>query len=413
MTFSRALAVSVAATVVFLGTQARAQGGVTLRARGLAGYTHERPEALGSEHDLWTAVGPEMDFLVAEKRWLLRASYGVTGTFHTRNANELAQRLTLASNYELSRRTQLLLSAVATQSTISNLLLTQPTGATPVTGLPLANTNLATVAVTQGVAWEATPRLLFSQSAGGSYVTSLDEDVSLSSAFANAGVSLEYLWKRDALGGDLIGGIARVDTPPLPQTTYYTVTAAPRWRHDWTDRVSSSVSGGATLVVSPERNQDPLVAPYGRASVLYSLGATNADLSYAGGIQPNLLSGQLLRAHQVTLRAGTPLSEHERVFLTGSVGFLRGEIIVLDDTAVRPPDFDAFLSDVDVTWLATDHLSLFGRYQFFGQFGGPGAQFLREAVIFGLTVATRPPDGVRIPTQFAQRVDRSDAAPRR
>lgn len=338
--------------------------------------------------------------------------HGVLGTFHTRNADELLQRLTLTSSYEVSRRTRLLLSAVASQSTISNLLLTQPTGSTPITALPLANANLGTVAATQGIEWDASPRLLFTQTAGGSYVTSLDEDVPLTSAFANAGIGLEYLWKNDALGGDLLGGIARVDTPPLPQTTFYTVTAAPRWRHDWSDRVSTSLSGGATLVMSPEADQAPFVTPYGRASVLYTLGETNADLSYAGGVQPNVLSGQLLRAHQVTLRAGTPLSEHERVFLSGSIGFLRGETIVLDDT-VQPPDFDAFLSDVDVSWLATDHLSVFGRYQFFGQFGGPGAQFLREALIFGITVATRPPDGIRIPTQFAQRVDRGDAAARR
>ena len=96
--------------------------------------------------------------------------------------------------------------------------------------------------------------------------------------------------------------------------------------------------------------------------------------------------------------------------MTGSIGYLRGQVLVLDDATPQPPAFDAFLSDLDVSWLVTDHVSLFGRYQFFGQFGGPGNSFLREAVIIGVQLSSQPPDGVRIPTRFAQRVDRGDAA---
>src|SRR5690606_21362806 len=45
-----------------------AQEGFTLTARGFAGYTHERPEVLGSEHDVWTAGNPEVSYLVTEPR---------------------------------------------------------------------------------------------------------------------------------------------------------------------------------------------------------------------------------------------------------------------------------------------------------------------------------------------------------
>ncbi len=413
--FLRAVACcSVTLSCLLVPAAAAAQGGLTLRARGLAGYTHERPEVLGSEHDLWSSAIPEMSYLVLEPRWMLRATYSFTTTVHTRNPNQIAQRFALASSYEVSRRTQLLLNAEANQSTISNYLLTGPAGSTPtVTALPLANTNIFTATAGQGIAWEASPVLLFGQHADGAFVTSLDDDVSLTSVFANVGVSLERLWKNDAVGGDLRGGFARTDAAPLPVTTFYSITAAPRWRHDWTESVSHSLSGGATLVLSPDGQSDPFVAPYGRASVLYTEDLTSAELAYAGGVAPNLLSGQLLRSHQVTLRGTTPLSQHHRVTLSGSVGYLRGQILVLDDRITQPPAFDAFLSDADISWLATDHLSLFGRYQFFGQFGGPGNSFLREAIIFGVQIASRPPDGVRIPTQFAQRVDRSEAAPRR
>jgi hypothetical protein len=403
----------VAAACLLLPSSAAAQGGLTLRSRVMAGYTHERPESLGSEHDHWVGTIPEVSVLFVEPRWLLRTAYAVTLAAHTRNANEIAQRLTLASSYELSRRTVLLLSAEANQSTLSNYLLTRPTGSTVITALPLANTNTLTTTVGQGIAWEASPRVLFGQSADAAYVRSLDPALQLESKFVNVGVSVEHLWKRDAVGADLRAGYATTDAPPLPETAFYTFTAAPRWRHDISDALSSSLTAGATAVVSPDDRTDPIVVPSGRAALLYTVDATSAELSYAAGIFPNLLSGQLLRSHQVTLRAGMPISERHGVNVSGSVGFMRGQVVVLAENTPSPPDFDAFLSDADISWLATDNLLVFGRYQFFGQFGGPGAQFLREAFIVGVQLSSRAPDGVRVPTAFAQRVDRSDAAPRR
>jgi hypothetical protein len=408
-----AVASSAAAACLLLAATSAAQGGVTLRARGLAGYTHERPEVLGTEHDWWGAAIPEISALVVRPRWMLRTSYAVTLAAHTRNPNELAQRFTVASSFELSQRTLLLLSAEAMQSTLSNFLLTRPTGSTVITAVPLANPNFLTTTASQGITHEASPRVLVGQTADAAYVRSLETDLPLESFFANVGVSVERLWKRDAVGGDVRAGYASTEAPPLPRVDYYHLSAGPRWRHDYSDTWSSSLAAGATVVLSPDGKADPLVLPSGRASVLYTLDAQSAELAYAVGVIPNLLSGQLLRSHQVTLRGTTPISEQHRVFFSSSVGFMRAQVLVLDETAPRPPEFDAFLSDAEVSWQASDFLHLFGRYQFFGQFGGPGASFLREAVILGVTVSSRAPDGVRVQTSFAQRVDRSDAAPRR
>ena len=388
------------------------QGGLTLRARGLGGYTHERPEVLGSEHDVWTAGNPEISYLFIEPRWLLRATYGATLTLHSRNPSELAHRFQLLSSFELTKRSQLFLNGEVRQSSLSTYLFTTPTTNTALVTLarPVVNTNVFTATAGEGLAWEESPVVLLSQSADVAYIKSLEELFPLESFFANVGLAAERLWRNDAVGLDVRAGYAQTEVPPVPSTQFLIGTAAPRWRHDWSQEISSTLSAGASVVTRIDRKADEQIAPFGRAAVLYTVDATSAELSYAGGFAPNLLSGQLLRSHQFTLRGATPLSVRHRVTAAASVGYLRGQVVVLDEAIPSPPPFDAFLSDFDVTWLADDHISLFGRYQFYGQFAGPGASFLREAVIVGVTVSTAPPDGVRIQSQFSQRVDRRETS---
>ena len=77
------------------------------------------------------------------------------------------------------------------------------------------------------------------------------------------------------------------------------------------------------------------------------------------------------------------------------------------------PDVESFLSDVEVTWLATDWMQVFGRGLFLAQDNGFGAPpFVREAVIVGIQLSTSSPDGVVIPLRFPQRVNQSDGTSR-
>ena len=414
---SRARTVAICAVLVVLPSAAQAQGGLTERVRYLAGYTHESPEIYGSSHDLWTGVVPELSYLFIEPRWLLRTTYAFTATVHTRNPTEIGNRLTVVSSYELSRRTNLLFSADANQTSLSNYLITRPVIDTPTTAVlvPASNSRFLNATASQGLTWEASRNVTFNQGVDTTYVTSLDPEVTINNFSTSAVLGVERSWKRDGVGGDLRAGYASVDTPPTASGKFYTITAAPRWRHDWTQEISSTLSAGASLVTSPDPNTDLLITPSGRAAVLYTVGASSAELSYAGGATPNLLSGQMLQSHLVSLRGATPLSERHRVMASGSVGYLHGTIIDLrDDAAALPtPGIDALLSDVDVTWLATDWLQLFARGVFLFQDNGSGAPpFVREAVIFGLQLSSQSPDGVVIPVRFPQRVDRGDAAPR-
>lgn len=410
MTWRRTLA--LCAAIVVLPSIAHAQAGPTARVRYLAGYTHDTPEIFGSNHDWWTGVVPEVSYLFLEPRWTLRATYAFTAAVHTRNPTEIANRVSLLSSFELSRRTNLLFSADANQTSLSNYLVTRPvTEATTTVLLPPSNSRFLTLLAGQGLTWEASPNVLLGQGVEATYVTSIDPQTTINNVFVGALLSLERTWKRDAVGGELRAAYAGVDTPPTASGKFMTVTAAPRWRHDWSESFSSTIAAGGSVVFSPTSNTDTLFTPSVRAALLYTIQeGSYVELSYLGGVTPNVLTGQLFRSHLVGVRGGTPLSERHRVFATGSVGFLNGRIIDLRDETLGP-EFNGLVSDVDVSWLATDWMQLFARGVFQAQDNGPDLPaFVREAVLVGLQFSTRSPDGVVIPVRFPQRVDRSDAS---
>lgn len=411
MTWGRTFA--LCAALVAIPSVAQAQAGPTGRLRYLGGYTHDSPEIYGSNHDWWAGVVPELSYLFLEPRWTLRATYAFTAAVHTRNPTEIANRLSLASTFELSRRTSLLLSADANQTSLSNYLVTRPITDTATVLLPPSNSRFLTLTASQGILWEATPNVLFGQGVDATYVTSIDPQMTMNNVFAGALLSLERTWKRDAVGGEVRAAYAGIDTPPSPSGRFMTFSAAPRWRHDWSEDWSTTVAAGASLVLSMDSGTDPFVTPSGRASILYTPEEeSSVELSYTGGVTPNVLTGQLFRSHLVTARGLTTLSARYRVTLGASVGFLNGRILDLRDEALGP-EFNGLLSDADLSWVATDWMQVFGRALLQAQDNGPDIPaFVREAVIVGVQFSTRSPDGVTIPVRFPQRVDRGDAATR-
>jgi hypothetical protein len=206
------------------------------------------------------------------------------------------------------------------------------------------------------------------------------------------------------------------------------LTLAPRWRHDWSRTVSTNLSGGATVVLSPEAGTKPMVGRFGRAAILYTYDVgTGFELSYATGVAASPLTGQVINSDQVTLQGFTPLSQHERVFLSASVGYLRGSFI---DLTGRGNDqrFETGLGDVDVTWQPSPSgwVQLFARYQVVAQVSdvnalGLNPSFLRDLLLVGVQFSSTPArfssgasamstGGGLVPRRFPQRVDGSDGA---
>lgn len=365
--------------------------------------------------DYFVAATPQLTYFIEGERALVSITYAFTGSLNTFLPNGIANHLTLATTYDVSPKTQLLFGADALQALIGNYLLVQRAAATPIGGLPALNTSLLTASVTQGISHELSPVVRLTQVAAGTYVTSLDPDVWLRDYLATTTVDLDRSWVFDAVGGELNLQYASTFYPPLRPAHAATASLGPTWTHDISPTLSMSMSVSAQVAFSPDPGAETRIGPAGRAAIRYSSEGSGIGLEYVGGIQPNLLMGTLLQSHQATLRGFTPLSEKYHVVLGVSGGYLHAKNVDLAGAGAGDNEFDAVLHDADITWLATDFLAPFVRYEFIGQGSGdgPGAMpaLVRHAAILGVDLFASPsPPRARLPQgHFPQRVDRADA----
>ena len=193
----------IGAALVALPSVARAQGGLTGRLRYQGGYTHE-PRRCSARSVILAGVVPQLSYLVAERRWLIRTTYAFTANVHTRNPTEIGRPtlvpVLVRSTSPGERR--VLLSADANQTSLSNYLLThQGLRAPPSWCRRASNSRFLTVSASQGLTWEVSPR--------GDVRTGVRHDVrdlagprhhGIRNSFTNALLSLERTWKRDGLG---------------------------------------------------------------------------------------------------------------------------------------------------------------------------------------------------------------------
>lgn len=424
----RAIVAAVCGAILGLVPEARAQV-FTERLRIQGGYiTEQRPPPQPRLNDFWIGAVPELSVAWMKRNVLATLSYQLTGALHTLGgASELANRVVFASQIDASPRTTLLLSAEAAQTTFSNLLFSRSPTENTVALAPSPATRTVSARVSEGLSYELSPRLLFSQFADVGVVTTLPPAPPLDTLVANVSTGIDYLFPRDALGIEARASYANAQAlPPTPDQEFVLMTAAPRWRHDWSRTLSTMLSGGATLLVSPNQDTDPTVAPFVRAAALYTHDlSTSVDLAYLKGVVPSALTGQIFESDQVTLHGFTMLSEHHRVSLSGSIGYINGRFVDLLGLG-NDLSFESVLSDVDVTWQPTRSglVQLFARYLVQVQVGdvdrfGINPSFIRDAILVGVQLSTRPPIGGQggggsvygdtvVPRSFPQRVDGAD-----
>lgn len=398
-----------------LSSPARAQTTLTERLRVQGVYSAQTGSV--PPQDIAAQVVPELSLLDVSKRSQLRATYTFAATAHTTLPADLSNRLVLTSAFDLSKRTSLLLSAEAGHTTVTNSLILRSPADAPTGAVPIAVGQIFTSRAAEGVSWEASSRMRFTQLADASYISTIDAPANLSieAYLANLVLSLDRVWPTDAFGADLRAGYAESHVSPLPRSRLVPLAITPHWRHDISRSVTSLFVGGATLVVSPDPATRTLAAPYGQATLSYLVDDSTFDLTGSIGTTANPLTAQLLNAEQAALRTTTALSNPHHVIGSAGIGYTHGSVIELRRAAVAQPDFDAFIADAGVTWAATLAVDLFARYQFVDQLTAAGAGLTatpalqRHAVIIGIQLSARP-DPVRVPTRFPQRVDRGDAA---
>ena len=404
---------ALVACVAFSRTAAAGDFVPSLSLQG--GVTATRTPGANTD-DFFVAATPQLIYFFEGERTLYTIGYSFTGSLNTELPNGIANRLAFAAATDLTPRTRLVLGADALQSLIGNYLLVKRAAATQLGNVPSLNTSLLTVGVTQGISYEITPVVRFSQGVTGTYVTSLDPDVDLKNYLATGTLNLDRSWEFDAVGAELGIQYSRTNFPPVPEFQAFTIALGPTWDHDLTTNLSTSLGASAQVVFSPDRGTAPArIGPAGRASIFYSSDASGIGLDAVAGIEPNLLVGTLLQSQQVVLRGYTPISERNRIIFGVSGGYLHAKSLDLSSRGIFANEFEAVLHDADITWAATDYLSIFLRYQFIGQGqgSGPGATppIVRHGAIIGVDLfASRPAERARLPkTGAPRRVDRGDA----
>lgn len=367
-----------------------------------------------STNDYFVAATPSITWNIEGERVLVATTYSFTGSLNSVLPNGIANRLAINTAYDVDPRTRLVVGVEGLQALIGNYLLVRRAPATQLGGLPNLNTSLLTLGVNQGLTHDLTPVVRLSQGVTGTSVVSLDPDIPLNNYLATATVGVDRSWEFDAVGGELNVQYAWTFFPPI-RSRIFTVALGPTWDHDITPNLSSSMGISAQVALSPDAGSKPRIGPSGRASLAYVSEGSGIGLEYAGGIEPNLLLGTLLNSHTATLRGFTPISERERIVFGLSGGFLRAKNVDLNPNGQFDNEFDAVLHDADVTWSATDWLSVYARYQFIGQTSGdgPGATppIVRHGALLGIDLfAARPVERQRLPNgRLPQRVDRSDS----
>jgi hypothetical protein len=379
------------------------------------GYTAQRTAGTDG-NDAFLSTTPELAYLTGSPRALMSLTYAFTGTLHSAQSDEVANRLALATVFEMAKRTQLLLGAEGLQSSLGNYLLRSPSDST-LSALPSARVQLLTLSTTQALSHDFTPLLRLTESILGSYLTSLDPDVSQNTYAATAMVGVDRSWKYDALGVELRGQFFRTLGTASRDAAIVSLALGPRWSHDVSRTVSTSLMAAGAAAFTSHSGDNVRLTPSGRASVLFHTESSGVDVSYTGGFEPNLLLGSMLESHRGTVRGYTPLVGEDNVIGSISLGYLHAKTVDLNPTSNLDGQFDTILADADLAFKIVDNIAMFARYQFVDQFAGEGAgappALLRHGVFVGLDLAPAGPSRARsnVPTSLPQRVDRSDAAP--
>lgn len=407
----RALTLALCGALVSLPCASAAETGFGERLRLQGGYTNLT--RLAPTNDAWLGAIPELSYFVFEPRLSLRLSYSFGFTMHTALPAEIANRLELASAYDLSPRTTALFTAGVSQSSVAQAFINSPAAETFFGAVPSTRTQLAAVSVSEATSWEASPVVRVGQQVDGRFVTPIDETVRLQNSIVGVQADVDRAFRRDAIGGVVRGAYAYGSVPGARDQQILSASLAPRWRHDFGRALTSSLAAGASLVASPDPGTRALVRPFGQASLLLSVDESTFELFYAAGPQANAVTAQLFDAQQVTMRTATPLSNRYAVYVGASAGYLHGKLISLARDVVAPPALDVILADAEIGWSPSQSMQVFARYQFFDQLDGAAvtagglSSFMRNAVIVGIQLSSVEPG--QVTRRFPQRVDRSDA----
>jgi hypothetical protein len=280
-------------------------------------------------------------------------------------ANSYSNAAAWDGSFSLSRRTDMVLGATVTQGRLNTLSTLGSAQASQATATQTGGVSFVSPALQESLSSNLSPLWRLTQGLGASYYSPIQGSRGAHTRQANLTLSLERVFKLDAVGAEDGKG---------------------------------AVSGPTAL-----------------AALRYGTEAGSAELSYRRNVAPNLLIGQLFYSDVVSLNGGMPLWKESHFFGAASIGYQHGRLI--DANLGRQAGvIDVMLGDVSISYVPTDSMSVSARYQHFRQTTGDidpeisrlnAASFTRNIFQATITFIYPPlPAASRASTyEISQRVD--------
>ncbi|HVJ88472.1 MAG TPA: hypothetical protein VM580_01635, partial [Labilithrix sp.] len=144
------------AGVLTLSLPAGAESTMAERLRVQGGFiTQARPRPAPRVDDVFIGAVPELALYWARPSGLFSLNYQLTGALHSLSgASEIANRLVLASLWDMTSRATLILSAEAAQTSFSNLLISRQAADSTVALFPPNSNRIFSARVNEGINYE-------------------------------------------------------------------------------------------------------------------------------------------------------------------------------------------------------------------------------------------------------------------
>ncbi len=415
--------VLAAATVVTAPT-ARADDSLATRLSAAGGWTdnvlsapnEQGPTDPPIESDMFSQLSPGVLFTSESRRMIQVASYTFTANLFVTHseANSYSNELAWNSIYSLSEVSELGMSAGAANGRINTFNTLGAASDTGLDQLPNGGVSFVSANVGQFYRRELTRAWRAQQRSAVRVFKPIGDNVTVgTNLYWNNTAGVEHSWQYDSLGLDMRADYTRFGTVGGGESNkQITVGPSLRYLHDFTDTLSSELSGGAVLVVQADAFSQRIAQPVATAALRYIRGGGRAEVVYSHSVVPNLFVAQTSANDEVSLRAGLPVPFVSRAAITGSVGYQRGRI-VNTQMGDLVGSTKLFLADVAASWSPNESLAVSLRYTRFDQLRSQvvtdtSRSYARNQVLLSLSGRYPTRDAATVPSRLDARVNGSN-----
>jgi hypothetical protein len=355
------------------------------------------------EADGFTALSPSVALVYTRPRWVFRSSYTFNTSLYFSNpeANTVGNAVGLASRFETSDRTSLLLTLGAEQGQLNQVVVGQTASQGTVQFIDPGSNVYFRFSAGQGLEIQASENVSVLQTLDASIYIPLDGQ-----RVQNYGGTLGVVrtFNYDSLG--LTGGVTYTKFEGFEQDGQQRAAATQQvftrltgtWIHNYSDYLSHQLDVGILMGMRADDGGGRLVQPVGRAAVRYLRPEANASIEYAHDAGPDPFLGTNVLTDTVTARLLVPITQTE-LAVEGSGGFSQARIIDRAGTLHDPANLWA--GDVALLWAPAGvrgNLQMALRYQVVNQgrpddLSDPSVNYLpprdyrRNTVLLSVTAA--------------------------